>query len=222
MGGYVLWWGRKDAFPGADGGTIQQTGIPNATTIPIYGTDGNPLTEGSATGFQMVDITAGGIVGKENTTLVYAIQHPLSCIYNTGDSRDWYTQDESYLNNTLWGEGTVKSNYDPCPQGWRVPADKTWGDYVLSTTQYYSMGVPGAEVRHQTNGRVYASLTWYPACGNRNRESGLISSVGYSTAFWEITPLGVWGRGVYFDMTTINPNTSGSRANGMVVRCVQE
>lgn len=47
----------------------------------------------------------------------YSIQHP-TVFGNTSDSKgDWNDSPD----NSLWGHGSVKSQYDPCPVGYRVP-----------------------------------------------------------------------------------------------------
>ena len=241
--GYVCCsWGRKDAFPGADGSTIQQIGGNNAQTISIYGASGNTLTEGSTTGFRLVNITTEGVL-SESTSQVYTIKNPLTFIYNTKAPGDWYTNSATYQDNTLWGDGTDKSDFDPCPSGWRVVSIGTWDDFTQTldndqplngTFPYYIKGI--AKVQdvagnyHQTNGRMYkvsttgmgTPLVWYPAGGNRNFNSGLLFDVGRDGCNWSASSNGYLGANLNFLILTLKVSMSVSRAYGQPVRCVQE
>ena len=215
--------GRKDAFPGADGSTItQETGTSqNATTIPIYGVNGNSLTEGS-TGLKRVDITTSGVLSK-NTSQVYSIKNPLSFIYNANEPRDWYTDNETYQNNTLWVDDT-KTNYDPCPSGWRVPTDasRTFGDFSITTFLYYIQGnQTSLGNSNVTNGRLYNQISWFPAAGYRNNHGGVLGNVGYNGCYWTASISSSYAKYLSFNMSTSN-STAYSRASSFPVRCVQE
>ena len=212
--------GRKDAFPGADGSTIQANG--NATTIPIYQADGSALTEGSVTGLRLVDITTGGVVGGDNTTLVYAIKNPLAFVYNTASPLDWYTNNETYQNNTLWGENQEKSIYDPCPQGWRVPQDGTWADFLTSTAPYYINGTyVTTGVPNITAGRRYKQA-WYPAGGFRDRTTAMLNTMGSYGHCWSAAASNFNAIYLHFTITSITPSNAYYRAYGFPIRCVQE
>lgn len=219
----VYQWGRKDAFPGADGSTITATTIEenNAQTILIYDATGNKLTEGS-TGVKLVDITTSGVL-NENTSQVYAIKKPLVFIYSTDEPRDWYTNTQAYQNNALWGEGTKKSIYDPCPQKWRVPADGTWSDFSNLTAPYYIQSVQtNTGPYHATNGRMYARLSWYGASAFRRTDCGEHSYVGRNGSFWSATAIQQDASGLSFNMNNVNVTVANYRATGFPVRCVQE
>ncbi len=216
--------GRKDAFPGADGSTItQETGTSqNATTIPIYGVNGNSLTEGS-TGLKRVDITTSGVLSK-NTSQVYSIKNPLSFIYNANEPRDWYTDNETYQNNTLWVDDT-KTNYDPCPSGWRVPTDasRTFGDFSITTFLYYIQGKQTSLGNSNvTNGRLYNQISWFPAEGYRSYVQGNFYSVGTNGYCRSSTISDVKVKVLYFNMEGIYPHDTNRRAYGLPVRCIQE
>ena len=219
-----MFWGRKDAFPGADGSTITQETDNNAQTIPIYGDSGNTLTEGSTTGFRLMNITTEGVL-SENTSQVYAIKNPLTFIYNTKAPGDWYTNSSTYQNNNLWS--SIKSTYDPCPQGWQVQTDNIWGDFSTSNTSLYIHGAlsePGSyENYYQTSGRLYNTLAWYSFSGYRNNLSGSLGAVGMGSCYWSSTI--VDGKDTRYTDITINyvrPSRLLQRAYGISVRCIQE
>ena len=88
-------WGRKDPFVGA----------------AVMGSDGNATVAGVA-----LSVTDGDGAADESTiSLEQSIQNPTLL---------GHTQNKGWLNvvdNTLW-QNDVKTIYDPCPPGYRVPA----------------------------------------------------------------------------------------------------
>ena len=204
---------RKDAFPGADGNTIQET--TNATTIPIYGANGTLLTEGSTIGLKLVDISTNGVLNG-NTALVYAIKNPLAFVYSSNIG-DWYTNNQSYQNNALWGDKGKKSVYDPCPKGWRAPTDGTWSDF--SKTSIFPASSSGTNV---ANGRTYNSMTWYPAEGYRNYTNYALGYVGSRGFYWSVSVIDASAKSLVFYMSELGTSSIRSRAFGYAVRCVQE
>ena len=216
VGDYVLWWGRKDGFPGADGSTIQQIGGNNASTIPIYGANGNILTEGS-TGVKLVMITTSGVLNG-NTAQVYAIKNPLVFIYGGASLYDWYTDRETYQDNTLWGDGEEKSAYDPCPKGWRVLTDseKTYGDFSTTT-----MTLSGS-VNTVHTGRIYNDMAWFPATGYRTNGSLALRNVGGNGYCWSASVSGPHAKALDFNTSGVGPGNVGYRTFGFPIRCVQE
>ena len=218
-------WGRKDAFPGADGSTItQETNANNAQTIPMYGATDNELAEGSEEGLQLIDVTTSGVIGNNNTSFTYAIKHPLTFIYNILSLRDWYTNDQQYQNDVLWTRKDNKSNYDPCPEGWRMPLDNTWNDFTLETAHYHTQGnLTSLGDNSATNGLLYKDFAWYSACGYRNAGTGNggLRSVGYGGNYWSSTPS---TRFNFNPVNGVSPNykPDEARAAGLTVRCIQE
>ena len=211
--------GRKDGFPGADGSTITQaTGTyQNATTIPIYGANGNSLTEGS-TGVQRVNIATEGIIGEDYTTIVYVIKNPLAFVYNTILPLDWYTNSETYQHNALWGNGAGKSTYDPCPKGWRVPTDGSWGDF--STITMPTIGT--TTEANVSNGRIYCSLAWFPVEGYRYSNDGTLRYVGIRGYYWFSQSNGTTSYFSNINISGVNQRGNSVRSGGFAVRCVQE
>ena len=227
--------GRKDCFPGADGSTIGQNDVPNAETIAIYGADGSVLTEGSGPGLQFVNITTNGVLNGNNSQ-VYAIKNPLCFIYNTTTPYDWYTNSATYQNDALWDDGTDKSDFDPCPQGWRVAPNGTWDDFTRTddilqpmkgSFPYYINGNANEQgnLKSQTNGRLYNAISsiqgilqvWYPATGNRNYSYGYLSVCGQS-GYSRSQSHHVLDGG----MTLVKPAATYALAFGFPVRCIQE
>ena len=210
-------WGRKDAFPGADGSTITEESF-NATTIPIYGATNNVLDEGAPEGLQFVPIETSDILTGTNAQM-YSIKNPMSFICNANPLKDWYTNNEAYVNNTLWqNEYAQKSLYDPCPNGWKVPpaAAQTYGDFSTAT-------MLASELEYTVYyGRIYQQMAWFPAIGCRYYDTGKLSGPGRSGSAWSSAINTINDCDLFFNVAGVHPTISGGRANGISVRCVQE
>ena len=90
--GFLYPWGRKDAFSAARPGNYSSFAF-----VPTLSTAFN---------------TESGI-----HTMEYTIAHPTTMIDN-GDPNSWMSQEE--YDKLPWRDD-VKTIYDPCPAGWRVP-----------------------------------------------------------------------------------------------------
>ncbi|HIW10855.1 MAG TPA: hypothetical protein H9888_05055 [Candidatus Rikenella faecigallinarum] len=179
------------------------------------------MTE-DANGYKKVNITA--IIGGEPNTAEYTVKNPLTFIYSTVTPWDWYATLATNQDNTLWGERSDKSAYDPCPKGWRIPQDGTWDDFLINNFQLYIQGVVNqdiSEVYYQTNGRLYNELTWYSTSGQISK-SGLIGGIGFGGY---VHTLSITNTGAYclrFVLNAVTPNNFNYRIYGISVRCVQE
>ena len=147
-------------------------------------------------------------------------------VFFLGDSEnnyDWvYPSD-----GTLWNSGTeeepVKTEYDPCPDGWRVPTyaeldelsknksswttnDKNQEGYWFSGQSSYTSSVP---------------QVFFPAAGYRISYNGNASSRGYRGHYWSSSPDNNYACYLefYYDYTVAY--YCYYRANGYSVRCVQ-
>ena len=150
--------------------------------------------------------------------------------------------DPNVINNQA-GEG--KSIYDPCPPGWKLPANGTWNDFnrqfegqfvtVLNPLRDlgWNFGRGIGSVNVPVNGLRYwpgTTLTdpaqgkiWFPATGYRSVSSGALSSVGSGGYNWSATPSSATsGFGLNFFSTSVNPSSSSNRGYGFPVRCLSE
>ena len=136
---------------------------------------------------------------------------------------DWLSSPD----DELWNSGTesdpVKTEYDPCPEGWRVPTYEeldelndnrsSWTTdengqigYWFSGSKSYSSSVP----------RVF-----FPAAGNRNDYDGTAYNRGYTGYYWSSRPSYYYGAcSLYFNSSNTDMY-SDRRARGYSVRCVQ-
>ena len=158
-----------------------------------------------------ISITTGSHKSKSNVIFT-----------STSDfNYDWlYPQD-----NTLWNSGTesepVKTEYDPCPEGWRVPTfaelnelrnnKSSWTSKDGQNGYWYSGSNPYSETSPQV---------FFPAAGSRN-SNGAINRDKYGS-YWSSNPSNGLGSFRFtFDSYWGDSMTSTQRIVGCSVRCVQ-
>lgn len=155
-------------------------------------------------------------------TIVDGIANPTTFYYNSSSPYNWFGS-KSYYN--LWDAAcmftgnsdsdTVKTVYDPCPVGWKVPNGNTF---------------TGLSVISESNGIVkmarYSGDTTgveFPLSGFRNHSDGslyYVGSSGYvrlSSAYSQD-----YAYYLYFDSSYVYPQDSRNRARGFSVRPVED
>ncbi len=198
--GFLYQWGRKDPFPGAEKGVTGSDGAPR----PLFAANGT--TDITSTAFR---------IGNGKQTIQTGVSNP-GAFYWT-DFNDWV----DVSTDNLWtGTTGKKTAFDPCPPGWRVAPNGTWGDFGSSNFQngrWYGNQVTGGKL--YTAGSVSA---WYPAMGYR--DNGALSSVGGTTfCYTSGADLGCYSYCFSYNSSSGgNSIVSGPRSFGMPVRCVQE
>ena len=139
----------------------------------------------------------------------------------TESPQDW----TSPRDNKLWNSGTeenpVKTEYDPCPKGWRVP---TYAELDKLINNYSSwLTVDGQEGRYFTGDYTYldnAPQVFFPAAGFRLYTAGDARDRGNSGLYWSSRPYNNLAYRLIFGSS--NGMGINSRAYGDSVRCVQE
>jgi hypothetical protein len=136
-------------------------------------------------------------------------------------SSNWVLSRES---NYLWTTpGGNKTAFDPCPKGWRVPKQPSYGPtsspwYGLNTTIFVT-GV-------QTNGRYSANVGYYPFSGYINfSPSAAIVNAGTQAFYWSAwqnstSPNGVTG--LEISTSVVNLNQTIDAGFGASVRCIAD
>ncbi|MCD8313877.1 MAG: hypothetical protein LUC24_06930, partial [Bacteroidales bacterium] len=130
--GLLYQWGRKDPFPAA----ATLTGDTATVGATLYDAEGGEVTIANSDWFSL-----------ESNTIEYSIAHPTVCLSNNAQytsCRDWLQASGS--NDALWGNPLgcqrdadntypnkgVKTIYDPCPAGYRVPPADVFRSFTSS------------------------------------------------------------------------------------------
>ena len=185
--GLLYQWGRKDPFPGT---SVRDDKTPVATTVEW------PAPQKS-------DEYVG--------TIDYAVAHPLTFITYNILNYDWqYVQDD-----TRWGE--IKSVYDPCPQGWKVPSNCFGG-----VTSYFEHPFSGVGI--DFCGKFsFSENVWFPATGYRYYYDGTLFSPGLYGSYWLSGTEECHADYMFFYFSSgVYPRRQSPRANAYSVRCVAE
>ena len=127
----------------------------------------------------------------------------------------------------LWNSGTednpVKTEYDPCPEGWRVP---TYAELAQLTNSYSSFITVGDQKgRYFCGDYTYldnAPQVFFPAAGRRGYYDGGANDRGYGGYYWSSRPGSDDAYDLYFNSSNVGMDNSLYRARGYSVRCVQE
>ena len=207
--GLLYQWGRKDPFPGAT-----EVNLADQTVVAFEGV----VTENGYS-FAATDISSSAI------TVANAVAAPMS-FYSKGSRTDWISVQQDNLWGNPFPSGSVpnpslgsKSIYDPCPLGYRVAPQDTWGQNG-SDSDWTSNG---QNLKVGKNGAKY----FYPAVGLRwgDSDMGKLANVGSYGNYWSSSPYsGGNTNGGYlgFSNGSVDPENGSSRAYGVSVRCVQE
>ena len=206
-------FGRKDAFPGVDASKLAANSHFTAN--------------------------AG-----DNMSITNGIQHP--DLYYTWGS-NWYNNYGYYnlwsADNTVRGDRNVgndnpvvKTVYDPCPVGFKMPANNAFTGFTttgLNSTSQSEMNVDGTDDWKQwtnnsghnfwTNSSKTATIT-FPASGWRSRLDGSLYGVGNNGWYWSAVPNGTAvGCDLGFDSNFVYPlGNYSTRPSGLAVQAVEE
>ena len=203
--GLLYQWGRKDPFLGS---CSISDDIEAKSTI----TWPSPVSSSSSTG-----------------TIVYATSHPTTFITENTHNWDWYYTGSYSTDNTRWQ--SIKTIYDPCPAGWRVPDGDDNGVWAkaFGTTEFWTISSnwdptnKGMEFSKTDKKLGSSGPIWYPASGNRGLNGGsLLDGVGSHGQYWSVSPDYRNACFLGFDYDGyIDPKLSYARALGQSVRCLQ-
>ena len=146
--------------------------------------------------------------------------------FSAAEPRDW----TSPQNNNLW-QDTVKTLFDPCPAGWRVPQGGGEASGRSPWSAFTADNGPYQDGEKRVKGRLwdrtvcYGGTAWYPVTGERYSSTGLFYNANNGSN-WTTTSQGAMAHYLYFNDVYINIygfTASGYyRAYGFPVRCIRE
>lgn len=221
--GLMYQWGRKDPFPGGDD-------VESSIQVKIYDIDNKQV-------FMEVQ-ERPTYNDRTSTNLQLAIEHPTTFYWAPSSSWpavDWYTNQAALQNNDLWGGKTnAKTIYDPCPEGWWVPAAGAgWGfrsEYKklgkLNDDSAYDESYPWYQDYDLCIGFRYKTKEgkefWFPLSGNIDCTKGTLQSVGGSALYNTRTDSS--NTVLYEQFAWGNPasETGLNRPYGASTRCIKE
>ena len=192
--GLLYQWGRKDPFLGFS--SIRHAVEAESTIIWPSSAESDAL------------------IG----TIEYATANPTTFIASNGDNQDWYYTGSLSTDNTRWtASDKIKSIYDPCPVGWRIPdggSDGFWAKAGFSWVGY-----------DNTNKGMSFNFNsaWYPASGSRSGD--MRWHRGNFGSYWSCSPHENSSNAYYLSFDSggsVNPADYDSRAHGYSVRCIKE
>ena len=197
--GLLYQWGRKDPFLGS----------------------GNILSDGVAA--STLSWPSNAYSNTSDGTIAYAVAHPTTFIKNNSSNYDWYYTGGKSTDNTRWQ--TSKTIYDPCPPGWKVPSGGSSGVWSKAVGSSSSFSYTWANYGMNLSGKFgSASTIWYPATGYIDGIYGVSTSgATWGGFWWSCTPDGSSAYYLYLSGSgNVGPSSSGYRAYGRSVRCLQE
>ena len=233
--------------------TIKNGGVAQETVINITQNPGN-VKKGATTFYQFgrkdafpgvasSDLAANSHFtanAGDNMSIMNGIQHP--DLYYTWGSN--WNNNYGYYNlwsadNTVtggWNVGNdnpvVKTVYDPCPVGFKMPANNAFTGFTADGQNNGTMNVDGTSdwqtfqnnFGHNfwTNSSKTATIN-FPASGLRNGNDGSLSSVGNGGYYWSAVPSNT-NNGCYlnFNSGNVYPLYDSARLYGFAVRAVSE
>ena len=235
--------------------TIKNGGVAQETVINITQNPGN-VKQGATTLYQFgrkdafpgvatSDLKAGSITENagDNMSITNNIQNPDKFyIYGSSVWTNYGYYNLWSADNTVTGgynqgndNPVVKTVYDPCPVGFKMPANNAFTGFTttgLNSTSQSELNVDGTDDWQQwtnnfghnfwTNSSKTATIT-FPASGLRNCNVGSLYKVGSNGFYWSAVPNGANdGCYLHFYSGNVNPLNGFNRFYGFAVRAVSE
>lgn len=163
------------------------------------------------------------------------VEGPISAINGQKDiySNTFFTASESPYDWTspqkddLWNSGTednpVKTEYDPCPEGWRVPTYAELGRLNNTYSSFITVGdQKGLYFCGDYTYLDNAPQVFFPAAGFRYSNDGTAYDRGGYGYYWSSRPYISYAGDLDFYSSRVTMYNYGRRAHGYSVRCVQE
>ena len=200
-------FGRKDAFPGVATADIKQGSITNA---------------------------------GDNMSIQNGILHPDSYyIWGSNWAFNYRYYNLWSADNTVTGDNNigndnpvVKTVYDPCPEGFKMPANNAFTGFTADGQNGGTMNVDGTDnaSKYQNNfGHNFwtssskTATIYFPASGYRGSANASLYNVGIGGYYWSAVPgYPQFGCYLYFYSSIVNPLYSHILTFGFAARPVAD
>lgn len=145
--------------------------------------------------------------------------------YNSKSPYDW----SQLQKDDLWNAGSesapVKTEYDPCPKGWRVPTCAELQELCKHSSSW--LVVAGQNGLFFSGAYTYmdtAPSVFFPAAGDRFYSTAYYQRRGMHGNYWSTRTYKnvIWVLTFTSGSVGVQNATVGKRADGYSVRCVQE
>ena len=234
--------------------TIKNGGVAQETVINITQNPGN-VKKGATTHYQFgrKDAFPGVDASKlaanshftqnagDNMTIMNNIQNPDkfyiygSSMYTNYGYYNLWSADNTVKGNYNQGNDNpvVKTVYDPCPAGFKMPANNAFTGFTADGQNNGTMNIDGTD-NLQTYRNNFGHNFWtsssktatinFPASGVRYSNDGSLDDVGGGGYYWSAVPYDYAGYGCYlfFYSGSVNPLYNGNRTSGFAARPVSE
>ena len=184
----------------------------------LYDVNGNNVGEFSDTAVPTIE--EGGI------SVIIGQHKNKANVFFAGTSEfnyDWLYPQDSKLWNSGSESAPVKTEYDPCPEGWRVPTyaelDELNNNYSSWTTD--ENGQSGRWFSGPNSYTATVPQVFFPAAGDRSANGGNAYDRDSSGGYWSSRPDSSRADRLFFRSSRVGMGSSG-RASGYSVRCVKD
>lgn len=175
---------------------------------------------------QYEDVSDAEILrGPVTTDIGQSQDNSVKFYYNSSYPYDWLNS----RNNQLWNSGTeenpVKTDWDPCPSGWRVPTKAELNSLIQNYSKWTTdeSGREGRWFSGSVPYSIYVPQIFFPGAGHRDYDDGKAYYRGRYGRYW--SSYADKDDASYLDYLYGSVGVSISsyhKAFGFSVRCVQE
>ena len=143
--------------------------------------------------------------------------------YNTSSPHDWLSSPDDKLWNSGTEDNPVKTEYDPCPEGWRVP---TCAELTALKANRSSWTTYNDQVGYWLSGSnsytEIATRVFLPAAGRLYYYGGSSYERGEGCYYWSSLASIDYAFGLILKSDLSSMYDSNNRAYGYSVRCVKQ
>lgn len=143
--------------------------------------------------------------------------------FYTQHNFDWLEEPDDKLWNSGDENNPVKTDYDPCPDGWRVPTYAELSELCQNRSSWTSEnGQNGSWFSGASSYTETVPQVFFPVAGYRYGIDGNAHFRGYGGLYWSSRPYRSYAA-YYLAFGLLNASVPHyDRADGYTIRCVQE